>query len=320
MYRVSLAEPGEIIRSIPALLGFYPTDSLVVVAVIGVGRHPMVLRADLSEPDKETAAWSAIEARHQRGEHVHVVLVVIVGGDPLEHRGVVDELQAKADRAGIPFAFAAWIDTIGEGQTWQSYTDSAHGRLADPRTSHIAVLATYEGRTIHSSREAIEAAMRPTAETAALARRRELIEKHRQSLEADAAEKVVRATASREELPETDEQFALLVAALHTGAARDQAIRCMVDGDLQHNLALWQHVLHNVDGADQHHPATMLAVANLLDGDRITATIATELACRWTEPGSLAHLIRSALDAGMSPETFCAIARDAIAPPEPSTD
>ncbi|UVS80589.1 DUF4192 domain-containing protein [Actinokineospora sp. UTMC 2448] len=313
MYRVELTEPGEVIRSIPALLGFYPRDSLVVVAVIGAGRHPMVVRADLSEPDKDVAVWCAVEAHHC-GERVHAVMVVIVGGDRLEHDGLVDELEARADRAGIPFVFAAWIDVIEEGRVWESYTDSTCGRLADPRTSPLAVLTTYEGKTIQPSREAIEAGMRPTAAETALARRRELIEEFHRTLDAEAAEGAIRHAAARDELPETNEQFAVLVAALDIGEARDQAIRCMVDGDLQHYLALWQHVLHNVDGPDQRHPATMLAVASFLDGDSVRAAIATEIACRWAEPGSLPHLIHGALKTGMPPETFRAIAHDAIAP------
>jgi antitoxin (DNA-binding transcriptional repressor) of toxin-antitoxin stability system len=82
-YLVRMSEPGEIAAALPYLLGFQPTESVVLVSLGGEsgGRLGLTLRADLPPPE-HAAALAAMVARNIATSHPAGVVVLIVSEAP----------------------------------------------------------------------------------------------------------------------------------------------------------------------------------------------------------------------------------------------
>src|SRR5512142_3146898 len=170
--RLRLRSPGEILALIPYLLGFHPSESLVLVAVRGPRRRVVcTLRWDLpavrSRFDRESAV-SAIRSRLALVEGDAAVLVVYTRRAPGSRGLPLASLVSTVQAAEVPL-----LDTLlVHAERWWSYLCTDPRRCPPTGTplpavtepggaSGVAAAAVLAGRTALPSRAALAATLRP---------------------------------------------------------------------------------------------------------------------------------------------------------------
>src|SRR5947209_320763 len=115
--RVALDDINDLANAVPYMLGFYPSDSLVVIALCGPrDRLSFTMRLDLPDPDDydQIAAMTAIRMRHAQADAV--MLFVYADASEREcglpERDLVETIQAAL---AMPVREALLID---DGRTW----------------------------------------------------------------------------------------------------------------------------------------------------------------------------------------------------------
>lgn len=192
---------GDLIVAIPALLGFAPHRSLILICISraedGTPSLGTIMRHDLVLPSTDDSAAVSIfgptvgvemagvidhfaAVCTHNGEDAALALIVddrtveprrdgrAVGGDARRFMAIAtyltDSLAAVGTRLSQVFATRA----IVEGERWRSLTGpSQRGILADPKISPVALAYAVDGRMIHASRTALEQAMEPIDDTLA---------------------------------------------------------------------------------------------------------------------------------------------------------
>lgn len=152
--------PGELLAAIPALLGYHPHRSLVVLALDGptqllgsIMRHDVVESAD---PAVATAVVDAFAARLARTGSTAVVAVVV--DDAAQPRNtryhdIITILSTRLVSMGVTMLGAYATTRITDGGRWWSLTeDGCTGTTCDPATSPITVAQIVAGRRIRSGR------------------------------------------------------------------------------------------------------------------------------------------------------------------------
>ncbi|WP_084501741.1 DUF4192 domain-containing protein [Nocardia xishanensis] len=344
-------DPGELIAAVPAMVGFYPSRSLVV-AVLGPsepGASPAiaaVLRFDL-EPEGGrrglAASFAALIGQICAAERATEVLAVIVddrAGRPARKaqrgarsgaagRALIGALAERLGADGIRIGGAWAVAAIEEGRPWWSLSDrSEGGAVPDPSASTVALAHVLDGRPILRSRSeltdrvAVDAAL--CAEVGA---------------ELDSAVAVARDRFARavrhDELPGyrrrslehvlwqvaniesgallTAPEIAEIVAALRDRVVRD-AMFALAAGD--HAAAaerLWLTLARGSSGSDRAEFAALLGYSAYLRGDGPFAGIALEAALDADPSNAMAILLETALRAGMRPEQLRRLARSGYA-------
>ena len=181
-----LADVGEVIAALPALMGFPPARSIVVmcltptgetptrpngkVATIGaVMRHDLVLpRAGEPVPELMRAAFRRFCAVCAREGAESVVAVLVEESltdrhDPAisELCRLVDDFADHLDAVGIDLAGVYALPGISGGTTWFVPGQEITGRVADPASSVVAAARVFEGSPIRASRRELEALIAP---------------------------------------------------------------------------------------------------------------------------------------------------------------
>ncbi|UNS99398.1 DUF4192 domain-containing protein [Streptomyces tubbatahanensis] len=177
---VSLREPAELAEALPYLLGFYPDDSLVVVALHGErGRFGGRLRIGIPDTEGGRAALAPLVAEcldascKARGARPDGALVFLCqepgeghsGRDVMERlRPLVQDLRLACGERDMPVYEAL---CLSEGR-WYSYCCPSQRccppegvPLARTGTSVMAVAAAYAGMPMHGSLREMEQRLIP---------------------------------------------------------------------------------------------------------------------------------------------------------------
>lgn len=146
------AAPESWISEIPALLGFGPQSSLILLTIAG-GSLGTVMRVDLdahpAEVSGRLAAVAAVAADHD----VDSAIVVIVDLHSGDHTDLVDALTAALTVRGIRVLGALGVDDISAGGRWHCLDGcGAGGILEDPAASVMAAAAVLDGRKLYRNR------------------------------------------------------------------------------------------------------------------------------------------------------------------------
>lgn len=299
----------EVVAAVPAMLGFYPTDSIIAVMIAASGTVAVCVPVTCA--DTPASVWATIARQHRRTPF-SAMYVIVVADDMDSHRDLVEEFLHRAQDVGVAARGAAWTARITADGAWASYLDGTTGRIPDPGSADLTADVTADGEVIFASRDAIRDACAPTAPADTLAERGRLIDTLLTTLDLHDAIRIVE-TATSGALPHSDTEFARLVAALHHTGARDAAYRGIDLDNPAATAALWQHVLRNVAPPHQAFPATLFAVAQLLRGDGPLADAAIDLA-RDQRPGDIvADLLCHAIAGAISPAEIRALLTDALA-------
>jgi hypothetical protein len=325
--RVRLGGPGELAAAIPFLLGFHPSESLVVLGLSGAPMEVCaVLRADLPPPGREAvAAEEAASALVVPGAQVAVIAVVTDGARPpeLPRADLVDHVRTALGRGGIALLDAICVS----GGQWWSYV-CGDPRCCPPSGSPVAatgpsssIAATFAaaGTVVLPSREALEAVLAPeeadpavhpafaVAERAQheLIRRRGARAAVRESLTAIAAE-IARRGEGAGRL--TAGGLATFCVALALPGVRDGCFQWIVTELAAAAENVWLELTRRAVPPYGAAPATILGAYAYARGNGAFARMCLDRALAADPNYVLAGLILDALDAGHQPADITRIA------------
>jgi hypothetical protein len=336
---VRVSDPGEIAAALPALLGFPPHESVVLMALGGANgrRIGLTVRADLpggcgpGAPVWELA--SAIAGEEPAGVLLAVVselpddLELLPGGPPgevlagLPHRALVHDLVQALTDLDVPVRDALLV----RAGRWWSY-DCPHpccapgaGTPLPGGVSEVEVAAVAAGAVVEPSRAALGARIArvpgPAADTCAAAVRR--LAESGMGVEGGWAAVLGALQLCRPGSTGglTDREVAAVLWALSDLAVRDRALGLALGADAAAAETLWTECTRRAPAPLDAAPATLLAAAAWLRGDGAMANVALERALT-AEPGyRLAVLLTECLAARLHPSELRALITDVVERP-----
>lgn len=309
--------PGALIAALPAVLGFVPEKSLVLVS-LEEGRMGSVLRADLTDGLADNVGHLAEVAAASGAE---TVVAVVVDADgalcPMcneDHRRLCEALtEALADHDVGVYA-AHVVDRVEVGGTWHCIDDcGARGAVEDPGASPLAAAAVLDGRRLYSKRSELQAvvALNDESRSAALevpiracASRREADwrtdpdGRGRRDVETvlEAAQKVCGGADL------TDDEIAVLACGLTDVAVRDTLYALAVGACAGQAETLWAVLSRTLPDPWRVEALVLLAFSAYARGDGPLAGLALDAALRSDPDHRMAGMLDTALQSGMRPE------------------
>lgn len=329
---VYLGEPGALLASVPAMVGFTPERSLVLVvlrapagrqrAPRGAARVDAVVRFDL-ETERGAAlpadAVAECVADIDGPGRVEQIIAVVVD-DRERHdrdRALVDGLAAHLGAAGLALGAAYALPGFTAGVPWRDLLEpAAAGTLPDPADSPVAFEHVLAGQPLRGSRSELTDLVAAVPELAdAVGRELPAVAA---ATRADYADAVGRG-APLEYSRQTVEFVLWQISVLESGAQpqprelariavalRDRAVR-----DIMFALAagphaaaaerLWLLLTRALTGADRAEAAALLGYSAYLRGDGPFAGIAFDIALAALPGHPMAGLLENSLRAGMRP-------------------
>jgi hypothetical protein len=310
-----LHEPGKLIAAIPAVLGFVPERSLVLVTIDG-GEMGCVMRVDLSDDvfqsiDRmaEVAAASCPEA----------AIAVIVDEDGAacrmckdDHRELVDALGEALSEEGILLWGAHVVDRVEAGGRWHCADGCGNnGTIEDPLASPMAAAAVLDGRRLYTRRAELQEviAVADPVRTAAL---RGVITDVAASFDGDQrppgdARADVRhamaaaANASEGRFP-ADADLARLACGLTDSRVRDTLYALAVGRDAGSAESLWALLARTLPEPWRLEALVLLAFSAYARGDGPLAGVSLDAALQCDAEHRMAGMLDQALQTGMRPE------------------
>lgn len=319
-----ISDPAELIVSVPALLGFTPTRSIVVLCLGGGGRGSSavgaVLRHDLVRRSGGRGGVCAemAAALDQFGvvcaaENAAAALVVIVddAGDRTDYDDIVESLAHRLHGCGTELVGAHVTPRIVAGQRWWSLLgDPRYGCLPDPTASRVAAAHVLSGRQIHASRAEMSALLLGDP-----GMRQELVDELSDSPTTNEDSRArahlvlwrVAAVASGERL--SPREFAHVILAIADGAVRDACMALAVGDDAEPAEQLWLALTQLAPDTHRADAAALLGYSAYVRGDGPFAGIALSAALDSDPTHVLAVMLDSALTHGLRPDRIRELSR-----------
>ena len=301
--------PGALLASLPAVLGFVPAVSLLVVC-LEQNRLGAVLRADLSENPIDNVDQLASVTASAGADHV--ILVIVDDDEALcpmcneDHRRLGDALTAALAEHEIEVAAVYAVTAITAGGTWLSLSglgEGSHGKVDDPGSSPMAAAAVLDGRRLYGRREELleVIAVADPIRTAELAVVIEqfLADPTAQCSVTDAVAAVSRVSGGAEL---DDTQIAKLACSLADGDVRDALYGLAVGpaaGRVEDTFAWLSRTLPEPWRADALAVHSYYAYAR---GNGPMAGVSLEAALTINPTHRMATLLNTALQSGMHPK------------------
>lgn len=309
--------PGALIAALPAVLGFVPEKSLVLVS-LEEGRMGAVMRADLAADLPENLDRLAEIAATSGAD---TVVAVIVDADgalcPMcnsDHRQLCEALTDALAERGIGLYAAHVVDRIESGGRWCCVDGcGTQGAVEDPTASPLAAAAVLDGRRLYRRRADLLAVI----EVADPERAAALVE----PIKAKAARRqadwqadpdscgrrdveAVMAIAARvcEGVEPDDSELAMLACGLTDVAVRDTLYALAVGADASAAEALWAVMARNLPDPWRVEALVLLAFSAYARGDGPLAGLSLESALRSAPEHRMAGMLDTALQSGMRPE------------------
>lgn len=301
------------LAAIPALLGFHPTDSLVVVCLQGVPRRAgPVLRIDLPAP-ADSGPRMVDTLIEQVGRHAREVLVIgyrrDAGPSPGPWADVLDRTVRALARSGIEVLDAFWAEPVAP----------------DPDLAAALVL---QGRRVLADRAALAASVSgPTGDAAVAAATAfgrvadELLARLARQPWPDAGDRRAQAGRTAELAMDevrhtgTVDAGTAVAFALHVSepAVRDALIR----RTLAELHLPWPAVLSALARSLRDRDAVpvlgMLAMVAFRHGDGALAGVALDRSLSVAPADRLSRLLAAAMAAGLTPDRL----DELVVPPDP---
>lgn len=306
---VPLDRPGSLIAALPAVLGFVPEISLVLLTV-EAGRLGCVLRIDLT-PDMAGALAHLAEVA--AAGHPDAAIAVVVdehGADchPCndDHRELADDLAEELASWGITLLAAHVVDKVAAGGRWHCADGCGRGGVIDdPWASPLAAAAVLDGRRLYLRRADLQAVVAPDPQrSAALAplladARPEMSDTEARTAIEDA--RAVAARVARGRHP-TDDEAVRLGAAVRDLRVRDTLFALAVGEDADRAEALWVALARVLPAPHRTEALALLAFSAYARGDGPLAGVALDAALRTDPEHRMARMLDRALQSGMRPE------------------
>lgn len=313
----SFTSPGALIAALPAVLGFVPEKSLVLVS-IEAGLLGAVMRADLSA---ELAANVDRLAEIAESSGAERVVAVIVDEDgalcPMccdEHRRLAGALESALRNRGVGLHAVHVVDRVAAEGNWHCVDGCGHrGTVEDPSASPLAAAAVLEGRRLYSRRSDLQAVIGPS-DAARSAGRAEAIAGRRKGRDAEwsadpdacvrreVGTALAAASLAWDGTELDDAQLATLACALTDVAVRDTLYALAVGDDCDRAEALWALLARELPHPWRVEALVLLAFSAYARGDGPLAGVCLEAALRTAPAHRMAGMLDTALQSGMRPE------------------
>ena len=279
MQNIRLRAATDVLAAIPALLGFVPVNSVVMIALTGSpATLAFVARTDVIGADAGADYSTALEQAA-----VTSVIWVVVGAGPVAAAGLdqIEAAQRELDSRGIRSVRTLVAESLEIGAEWFDTNGEESGRTADPILSEVSMNRIMSGRQTSSSRAEIEA-------------------RYREDTAADM-------DAARAAAAEQGEDFARNTITEIAAVVRNFEVPSL---DLAARAGLCA-------AADPHHRDAMIGIVTIspqaayVDGDGAAAGIALDAASAIGVDPSLTTLLKlldASRTAGIKPEAIAELA------------
>lgn len=311
-----LNRPSALIAALPAMLGFIPEDSLVVVTLAD-GLIEAILRRDLddlNEPDN--AALEILAEVLSPGAADAVIAVVISADLDAQASGdIIRRLARYLDHQGISLIAGHTVDRISPQGWWRCYDGcGAGGPVDDPDCSPLTAAAVLAGRTVHRRRGDLVTLIAPTdtRRTCALAASlRQATQGQSGDAAADrrAVNRVMRAACRTAEFrPLSNRELLGIARSLTVVRVRDTLCALAVGVLADDVERLWLALSRLLPAPWRAEALVLFGFSAYVRGDGPLAGVALEAALT-DQPGHrLGQLLTSALRSGMRPDEIRALA------------
>ncbi|MGE2713564.1 DUF4192 domain-containing protein [Mycolicibacterium litorale] len=305
-----LDRPGSVIAAVPAVLGFVPEMSLVLVTV-DRGDLGCVLRIDLSDDMTDQIAHLAGVAAAARPDGAIAVIVDEHGAGchPCndDYRDVAAQLGEELDAWGIDLLGAHVVDRVAAGGRWHCADGCGRGGvIEDPSASPLALAAVLDGRRLYTRRADLQAVIAADpVRSAALADELAACGTSDMS-DADACAAISEARAAAAHVADggtlADEVAARLGRALRDIRVRDTLFALAVGEDADRAEALWVSLARVLPGPWRVEALVLVAFSAYARGDGPLAGVSLDAALRIDPVHRMASMLDQALQSGMRPE------------------
>jgi hypothetical protein len=311
-----LNRPGALIAALPAVLGFVPENSLVLVS-LERGALGSVMRVDLATDLAERVGHLAEVAAAAAPEAAIAVIVDAEGahcpGCNEEHRQLCDELSEALAQQGIQLWAAHVVDRVARGGRWHCVDGcGAGGPVDDPSASPLAAAAVLDGRRLYARRADLQAVI--AADAARGAGLADAL--RRQAAKREAAQRddpvgcarrdVRRAMSVARRVAAGDApsraQLAALGCALSDVDVRDTLYALAVGERAGEAESLWALLARSLPPPWRVEALVLLAFSAYARGDGPLAGVSLEAALRCDPEHRMARMLDQALQSGMKPD------------------
>lgn len=309
-----LNRPGTLIAALPAVLGFVPENSLILVTV-DRGDMGCVMRVDLS-PELADSIGQFCDAAAAAAPEAAIAVVVDAEGYACPactagHRELTDLLNVSLDKRGIELLAAHVVDRVEAGGQWQCADQcGAGGVVDDPSASPLTMAAVLDGRRLYSRRADLQRIIEP--DSAHCARLAELLGRRGQAgrtpdrPDADARADIEGAITATGRLARgevlADEELAGLARSLTDPRVRDTLYALAVGDSAEQAEALWVTLSRCLPAPWRVEALVLLAFSAYARGDGPLAGVSLEAALRCGPTHRMAGMLDTALQSGMRPE------------------
>ncbi|MFL6119918.1 DUF4192 family protein [Actinophytocola sp.] len=312
---IRLRDLSELVAGIPYVIGFPPTDSLVLFTFRRCPELKLstTIRVDLPKSEHFPLVAAELANAVALNEAVAVIAVAI-GEDAAHHGQLIASLREALSDKGILLSHASWVDKVAHGEQWQCYDDPlCTGIVPDPQSSALAAACAVAGDTTYPSREAVAAHLAPDPEET-LAIRRKLLDAYRPSseqvyLEADRAADLELlgmaldlAMTSYDPPALTDDQVARLGVALSQIPVKDECLAIALSDEREPAERLWTVLVRALPAPERAEPAFFLAMSAYLRGSGVLAALALSIVMEADPLHSTGVLLDFALRMGIPPD------------------
>jgi hypothetical protein len=316
--------PGALIAALPAVLGFVPERSLVLVS-LEHGEMIAVMRTDLPKALDGDLSHLAELAASSGAETVVAVIVDAEGAQcPMcnqDYRDLCDGLTSALSAHDMELDAAHIVDRIEAGGRWHCVDGcGAFGAVEDPMASPLAAAAVLDGRRLYQRRADLQAVIAVADST----RSASLVPVITERAEARAADwradpdgcgrrdvEAAMALSVRVcdggELGDAD--LARLACALTDVAVRDTLYALAVGADAGQAETLWAVLARTLPDPWRIEALVLLAFSAYARGDGPLAGLSLEAALRSDPEHRMAGMLDRALQSAMRPEQIRELAR-----------
>jgi hypothetical protein len=310
-------KPGALIAALPAVLGFVPEKSLVIVS-LEQGRMGAVMRADLAEDLIDNVGRLAEVAATSGAD---TVVAVIVDADgalcPVcddTHRRLCDALTVALSGHGIELYAAHVVDRVESGGSWHCIDGcGAGGAVEDPTASPLAAAAVLDGRRLYPRRADLKAVIAVTDPARCAALAEPILARAAARLadwevdpdscgRRDVQSAMAVAARVAEGRPPDEDELVELACGLTDVAVRDTLYALAVGVDAGAAESLWAVMARSLPDPWRVEALVLLAFSAYARGDGPLAGLSLEAALRSDPDHRMAGMLDTALQSGMRPE------------------
>lgn len=309
-----LDRPGALIAALPAVLGFVPEKSLVLLTA-DRGEMGCVMRVDLSTELTASLEHLAEVAAAARPDEAIAVIVDDSGAAcrmcAVEYHELASVLTASLAVHGIELIAAHVVDRVEAGGHWHCADQCGNGGVVDdPSSSPLALAAVLDGRRLYSCRADLQQVITPDPDrSSTLAGVLDSCRTEAGSpirSDADARTAIECAIAAAGQLadgkPLSDDELARLAHGLTDPQVRDTLYALAVGRDAGQAESLWALLARCLPPPWRVEALVLLAFSAYVRGDGPLAGVSLEAALRCDPVHRMAGMLDTALQSGMRPE------------------